>query len=236
VSWREAAEALPALGPPEFELGPATTALVVVDMQYVDAHRDHALGISLKASHPQVWDYYFTRVEDVVIPNTQRLLEAFRAAGMRVIHLTVGPELPDGADLLPSRREGATAAIASQLFPKGSFEHQILPEVAPAEGELVINKTSRGAFNSTGFEHALRNMGIRTLVMAGVTTCSCVETTARDAYDRAFNVVLVDDATADLDQASHDATMKQFFVRWGRVWTTDETLATLGSPPSKEQA
>jgi biuret amidohydrolase len=228
MSWRDQAALLPNLAPPTFDVTASTTALVIVDMQYADAHRDYALGVSLKETHPEIWDYYFTRVEELVIPNTRRILDVFRTAGMRVIHLTVGPELPDGRDFLPARL-GEKPALASQLHYKGTFEHQILPDLTPATGELVINKTSRGAFNSTGFEHTLRNLGIDTLVMVGVMTCSCIETTARDASDRALKVALIDDAMADLDQASHDATMKQFLIRWGQVWDTDETLSRIAS-------
>ena len=100
----------------------------------------------------------------------------------------------------------------------------------------MINKTSRGAFNSTAIERTLHNLGVDALVMTGVMTCSCVETTARDAADRAFKVVLVEDATADLDQSSHEAALKQFMLRWGRVWTTAETISTLASLPSTEAA
>ena len=228
MNWREEAAQLPNLAPPPFGVNPTSTALVIVDMQYVDAHRDYALGASLKNTHPELWDFYFTQVEQLVIPNTRRILDAFRAAGMRVIHFTVGPELPDGGDFLPARR-GDAPALASQFHYKGTFEHQILPELEPLPSELVINKTSRGAFNSTSFERKLHNLGIDTLVMTGVMTCSCIETTARDASDRAFQVALVDDAMADFDQASHDATMKQFIFRWGQVWTTDETLSKIAS-------
>jgi nicotinamidase-related amidase len=113
------------------------------------------------------------------------------------------------------------------LYNQGTFEHQILEELAPLEDELVINKTSRGAFNSTAIERTLINLGIDALVVCGVSTSSCVETTARDAADRGFRTVIVEDATAELDEASHEATLRQFAHRWGRVWTTEETLALL---------
>jgi biuret amidohydrolase len=91
--------------------------------------------------------------------------------------------------------------------------------VQPVEGELVINKTTRGAFNSTAIERVLRNMEIESVVVAGVTASSCVETTARDAADRGFYTVIVEDATSELDQASFETIMRQFAHRWGRVWT-----------------
>lgn len=227
MSWREDVAALPSFAPAEFELAAARTALVVVDMQYVDAHRDYGLGKSLRETHPAVWAYYFTRIEELVVPNTRLLLEAFRDRRMRVIHLTVGPVLPDGGDLLPLRRPRTAPGLESLNFHRGTFEHRILEELTPLEDELVINKTSRGAFNSTAIERTLLNLGIDALVVAGVSTSSCVETTARDAADRGFRTVIVEDATAELDEASHDATLRQFAHRWGRVWTTDETLAVV---------
>jgi nicotinamidase-related amidase len=227
MSWRNDVQGLPNFAPAEFELEAAKTGLLVVDMQYVDAHRDYALGKSLRESHPTVWEYYFTRLEEHVIPNTRRLLDAFRGHGMRVIYLTVGPELPDGADMVALRRPKNAPGLRPMLYHKGTFEHEILEELAPAEGELIINKTSRSAFNSTAIERVLLNLGLDALVVCGVSTSSCVETTARDAADRGFRVVVVEDATAELDEPSHDATLRQFAVRWGRVWTTDETVNVL---------
>jgi nicotinamidase-related amidase len=228
MGWREEVAALPDLSPGAFDLRPETTGLVLVDMQYVDAHRDYGLGAGLKTTHPAVWSYYFTRVEDVVVPGCRRLLGAFRAAGLRVIHLTLGPELPDGADMVALRRPRVAPGLAPMLFHAGTFEHRILPELEPVEGELVVNKTSRGAFNSTAIDRLLTNLGLDAIVVAGVSTSSCVETTARDAADRGWMVVVVEDATAEFDEPSHEATLRQFAVRWGRVWTVDETLAALG--------
>ena len=74
----------------------------------------------------------------------------------------------------------------------------------------------------------LVEQGNEGLVVAGVSTSSCVETTARDAADRGWKVVIVEDATAELDEPSHDATLRQFAVRFGRVWTVEETLSVLG--------
>jgi nicotinamidase-related amidase len=227
MGWREEAALLPNFSPSEFALDAATTGLIVVDMQYVDAHREYGLGVHLKENFPEVWDYYFTRVEESVIPNCRRALGAFREYGMRVIHLTVGPVLADGMDMVRLRRPKVAEGLLPMLHHAGTFEHQILPELAPIEGEVVINKTSRGAFNSTAIERVLLNLGLESLIVVGVSTSSCVETTARDAADRGFNVVIVEDGTAEMDEPSHDATLRQFAVRWGRVWTTDETLGHL---------
>lgn len=227
MGWREEVAALPDLSPASFDLTPVGTALVIVDMQYVDAHRDHGLGASLRESHPEVWEYYFGRVERLVVPNCARLLDAFRGYGMRVVHLTLGPQLADGADLPELRRPTVTPGLSPMLHHVGTETHAILPELVPDVDEIVLNKTSRGAFNSTAIDQVLRNLGITGLIIAGVSTSSCVETTARDAADRGYRVAIVEDATAELDEPSHEATLRQFAVRWGRVWTTAETLGEL---------
>ena len=228
MSWRDDVARLPNLAPVEFELDPTCCALVIVDMQYVAAHPNYGLGASLHATHPDLWSTYFARVDGLVVPNLQRLLSAFRAMQLRVVHLTFGPVLADGGDMIASRRGTVTDGIQAMFHPMGSFEHRILDELAPCEGEMVINKTSRSAFNSTAIERVLLNLGVDSLVIGGVTTSSCVDTTARDAADRGFKVVVVEDASAEIDEPSHDAALRQFAVRWGRVWTTDETLSVLG--------
>ena len=230
MGWRDDLKRLPFLAPVEFEVDPQRVGLIVVDMQYVDAHRDYGLGQSFKLNQPDVWAYYFDRVEKLVIPNTICLIRAFRALRLRIVYLTLGPVLPDGADMIPLRRPKHTSAISSLLHHQGTFEHRILDEVAPAENELVINKTSRSAFNSTGIEQTLRNLELDLLIFAGVTTSACVDTTARDAADRGFKAVIVEDATAELDELSYEATLRQFAVRWGRVWDTEETIRALGDP------
>jgi len=231
MSWKDGVDRLPALAPVEFDIDPARTGLVIIDMQYLDAHREYGLGRNLKENHPEVWSYYFNLVDDLVVPNTRRLLDDFRRRQLRVIHVTLGPVLPDGSDMVRLRRPTASAnarGLKSLLHNVGTFEHGILEELKPLKEEIVINKTSRGAFNSSAFERLLLNFGLETLIFAGVTTSACVDLTARDAADRGFRCVIVEDATAELDEVSYEATLRQFVVRWGRVWTTDETLKRLG--------
>jgi nicotinamidase-related amidase len=229
TTWRQEAEALPNFSPAHFDVDVASTGLLLIDLQYLDAHPEYGLGAHLKRDYPEIWDYYFTQLRELVVPNCQALLGFCRAANVRVVHLTIGPLLSDGMDMVPLRRPTAAPGLKPLLHHAGTFEHGIIPEVAPLAGELVINKTSRSAFNSTAIETVLRNLGVRTIVVAGVTTSSCVDTTARDAADRGFQVVVVEDAVAELDQPSHDAALRQFAVRWGRVWTTTETTDTLAT-------
>jgi nicotinamidase-related amidase len=229
--WREqlASWHLPV---PEVAVEPATTALVVVDMQYMDAHPDYGLGKVFRTVDPERAEYYFSRVQQVVIPNIQRLLAAFRAAGLRVVYLTLGPVLEDGSDLSPSfrrRYQQEEQALGFRVtYPQGTRGHAVLDEIAPCPGELVINKTANSAFNASDIDRVLRNLGVESLVVTGVGTDVCVETTARDAVDRGFACIVVDDACATLDATSHDAALLAFAKWFGRVASTDEVLSQLG--------
>ncbi len=229
--WRRGLDKVPDFSP-EFALVPARTALILIDMQYLDAHPDYGLGKVLRERYPEAAAYFLPRVERSVVPNQRRLLAGFRAAGLRVIHFTVGAHLPDNSDWVPLRRE-ADERVERQTgkkpvcYPLGSFEHGILPEVAPQAGELVLNKVSRSAFTSTGIDQILRNIGLDTLIFTGVFTNSCIEMTSRDAADRGYKCVIVDDACATFNQEMHDAVLRTFSFLYGKVQRTDEVLAEL---------
>jgi len=226
ASWKINLEKYHSIAP-DFDLDPNSTALLIIDMQYLDAHYDYGLGLTLRTEYPEVASYYFKRLTEIVIPNHIRLLEFFRRNSLKIIYLTVGSVLPDGSDALFLSKFRKEAVGKSLLFPQGSFEHGILEEVRPQAGELVINKTSSGAFNSTAIDQTLRNMGIDGLVIAGVVTNVCVETTARDAADRGYKCILVDDACAAQSQDWHDSTLRTFSTVFGKVQTTNEIIEYL---------
>ena len=208
----------------EREVDPARAVLVVVDMQYATGHRDGALGRRMASEGSNATTYRFHRIETQVVPNTRRLLAGFRARGGEVVYLTVGAKRADIADAPPHM---------AKLFRdtdnyEGSREHEIIDELRPAEGEFVVNKTSIGAFASTGLDHLLRSLGREQLYMTGVSTNMCVETTAREAADRGYLVTLVEDACGATIEELHHGTMVNFQRLFGRVRSTDEALAELG--------
>lgn len=210
---------------PPFELDRRSVALVVVDMQYASASRRHGLGALLTAKGLEDrGTYRFDRIEQVVTPTVQRLLVAFRREKLPVIYLTVGSELPDFSDMLPSMRRFAEAIGNTE----GAKEHRILDELAPLAGEAVVNKTTMSAFHSSGFERLIQAMGCTQLCFAGVSTNSCVEGTARDAADRGFQCVIVADGCGAASAQLHDATCRNFARLLGRVATAREVLGELG--------
>jgi nicotinamidase-related amidase len=150
---------------------------------------------------------------------------------MACVYTTVASGLPDGRDLMPifQQRNAATrAAVGDVAIPaRADAWARIVDALEPRPGELVVNKTTYGTFNSTGLDHALRSLGIASLVVGGVVTNVCVETTARDAADRGYDVVLLEDGCAAFSPEIHEATLVSFQGPFGRVRTTDEVLALL---------
>lgn len=222
--WQKGLEKFPRLVP-EFELDAKKTALLVIDMQNASAHPEYGWGVYLKEKMPEVHSYYYGRLARTVIPNNARLLGFFRENGLRVIYLALGSMLPDGSDLTPLRKR-RPGSLGSQRWP-GSFGYQILDEIKPRQGELVMHKSAGNAFNSSPVDQTLRNMGMECLVVTGVVSFACVEITARDAADRGYRTVIVEDAAAGWNQDQHDATMRVFASIYGRVAATDEVCAEL---------
>ena len=209
---------------PPFELDRRSVALVVVDMQYASASRRDGLGALLKAKgFEDRGAYRFDRIEQVVTPTIQRLLVAFRRDKLPVVYLTVGSELPDFSDMLPGMRRFAEAIGNTE----GAKEHRILDELMPLPGEAVVNKTTMSAFHSSGFERLIQAMGRTQLCFTGVSTNSCVEGTARDAADRGFQCVIVEDGCGAASGELHDATCRNFARLLGRVATAREVLREL---------
>src|SRR5262245_52601830 len=186
----------------------------------------------LAERHPGVAAYYEPRVRATMLPNVARLVAAFRAADREVVYTRHGALLPDGRDMIARRRaRDATALMESgrpAMWPAGSFEHAIVDDVAPRRGELVLDKNASSPFNGTGIDQLLANLGIETLGLVGAATDMCVETTARDAADRGYKVVVVSDATATFYEAHHDASLSAVARVYGQVWDTDAVLRRVG--------
>ena len=212
-------------------LDPRTTALVIVDMQEYFLNPASPFSRASESVVPGVLGHFQERGRGVVEPSLRRLLDFFRAHRLRVVYTTVASELPDGGDLMPifqQRNVASRAAVGDVAIPaRGDDWARIVAALEPRPGELVVNKTTYGTFNSTGLDHALRSMGITSLVVGGVVTNVCVETTARDAADRGYEVVLLDDGCAAFSPEIHEATLLSFQGPFGRVRATDEVLALL---------
>ncbi|AUW47772.1 cysteine hydrolase family protein [Rhizobium leguminosarum] len=162
-----------------------------------------------------------------VIPPIGQALAAARTAGIAVIHTREG-HLPDLSDL-PANKQWRTRVhglgigdmgATGRILVRGEPGWQIIPELAPEAEELIIDKPGKSAFHQTDLEAELRNLGISRLVITGVTSDCCVQSTMRDGFERGFECVLLEDCTAAVETPNHLATLeilKAFGGRWGGV-------------------
>ena len=207
---------------PEPTLHRRDTALLAIDLQYGDAHRDHGLLRRMRdRGDGPALEYYVERLESLVVPNVRRLMDACRQAGVEVIHSKIESLTRDGRDRSLEHRS------LGIHHPPGSKDAQILDEVAPQGDEIVITKTCGGAFNGTNIEYVLRNLGIQNLIVVGVVTSGCVEVAVRDASDRSFQVLLVEDATATWSEEMEQAAIRAMDEIYAKVVSTSEMLARL---------
>src|SRR5690606_35801753 len=121
------------------------------------------------------------------------------------------------------------------LCPPGSREAQILDELAPMPGELVFSKTTGSSFNGTTLDYVLRSMGIRTLIMTGVMTSGCVESSVRDAKDLGYGVIVVSDACASWTEELHRASLRVMNEVFAKVMTSDEVVARMATRTERRE-
>ncbi len=174
-----------------FPVRRAEVALIVIDMQR-DFAEPGGFGASLGNDVSGIAK---------IVPNVKRLIEGFRAAGLPVIH-TMECHRSDLSDLPPAKHNRGNPSLRigdvgplGRVLIAGEPGTAILPELAPIEGEVVIEKPGKGAFFATDLGNVLASKGITQLVFAGVTTEVCVQTTMREANDRGFECLLAEDAT-----------------------------------------
>ena len=192
------------------------TALLSIDMQNMEWTAERA---ERARAGKEVDAHFLTRLSDTVIPNQQRLQDAARTAGVEVMYTVIEALTKDGRDI------SLDHMISGLFIPKGAWEAGVIPEVGPVGDEIIIPKTASGIFNCTNIEYVLRNLRVEYLVLYGVCTDQCVETTVRDACDRGFMVTLLPDCCATHEERRHDNSIDMMDGHYARVRTTDEMLA-----------
>ncbi|KAJ5542222.1 hypothetical protein N7535_004644 [Penicillium sp. DV-2018c] len=212
--------------PHDASFTPYTSALVIIDMQ-----KDFCLPGGYMG-----YQGYDVSAAQALIPRLQRLLHAFRSAGFPVYHTREGhrPDLStlSSREAYRSRNNAAGLGIGSdgpmgRLLIRGEPGHDIVDELYPIPGEPVIDKPGRGAFAHTDFELLLRNKGIKNLVIAGVTTDVCVSTTMREANDRGFDCVILEDCTAAAEPSLHMSTIESVKMEGGIFGTVAKLEDTI---------
>jgi len=204
---------------PDIVLDPAATALLVIDLQV--CYLPDSPGEDL--AEWERWAPFRERLAGIVLPNTQILLEKFRALGREIIFARIACITADGRDRSLSH---ARPGFNNLLLPLNSADSQILPQVAPLPQEIVITKTTDSALTGTSLRLLLTNLGIRNVVVCGIFTDQCVASTVRSLADESFNVIVVDDACAAATDELHRAELTIINNIYCQVLTTAETLTT----------
>lgn len=197
--------------PGAFIFDPATTALVIIDMQR-DFCEPEGFGETLGN------DVSLLRS---VIPPLQEVLGTARALGMTVIHTREG-HVPDLSDCPPAKLNRGEPSLRigdpgpkGRILIRGEYGHDIIDELKPEPGELVIDKPGKGSFHGTTFGAELQARGITSLIVAGVTTEVCVHTTVREANDRGYECLVLSDCTGSYFPEFHRVALEMVAAQGG---------------------
>ena len=210
----------------QFDLNPDSTLLLVVDMQAGDMVKN--TGDEYGQKYPHVVEYWNSRIVDSVMPGIQQLLGYFREHGMRVVYTRNGAVTPHGEEVttrLRGRIERGHDAPSSRY--RGAPAYEIAAEIFPTPDELVVDKLTSSAFHNTMLDHALRNLGITDVVVAGVLTDMCILGTAWGAAELGYNTLVAEDACGTLTQRAHDEALLMHARVFGRVSTTHDVINEL---------
>lgn len=209
----------------EISIGLRKTALLIVDMQRALVCRPDIKNLSEKELYNyKRWEPFYDRIEKVVIPNNQRILETFRRKNMEVIFSKLQCLKKDGSDRPLVQKK---AGFRNLLLPIGSKDSEIIPELMPKENEIVITKTTHSTITGTNLRLTLHNMGIDTVVVTGVFTDRCVSSTVRSLADESFKVWLIEDATMAATEEIHEHELKILNNTYCHVINTHELLLAI---------
>jgi nicotinamidase-related amidase len=205
--------------PLDLSLPADETALLSIDVQntYMTASDDPV--------ERERWAPFYERMREIVIPRTANLQNSFRKHGMDVLHARIACWLENGKDRSLSQKKPGWNYL---LLPKDREDAQIVAELAPREGEIVVTKTTDSALTGTNLRLVLHNMGIKNVVLTGIFTDQCISSTVRSLADESFNVILVEDCCAAGTDELHRKELEILNMIYCHVISSGELMDIMG--------
>ncbi len=215
----------------EIEIDIDAAALLFVDVQNYNCIREGGEYAGLDAATVENrYGYFFRQMEAVGVPNMARLQKACRASGVEVMYTVIEDMTLDGRD------RSLDYKITGFSVPKGSPDARVIDAIAPVGDEMVFPKTSSSVFISTNIDYVLRNLGVRSLIIAGVLTDQCVDSAVRDACDLGYLVTVPTDAcvTQSLERQESSLRNNRGYCRQITTAALIEEIERLGRPRQRD--
>ena len=209
----------------EIAIVPRRSALLYIDVQNYNARADGGEykdeGLTPQQAEKK-YAYFFKRLEEIVIPNMQRLQKTCRGNGIEILYTTIESMTQDGRD------RSLDYKITGFNVPKGCWDAQVLDAIKPLDDEMQFPKTSSSVFISTNIHYILGNLAVDFLIVSGLLTDQCISSAVRDACDLGYLVTLITDACATYSRQRHETSLDHI-KGYCRQRTTDEFVAELQS-------
>ena len=228
MNWKTDYRSIYYLGarePPDMQLAPSETALLVIDVQ--NTYRKRPARESLSAEEQarfDLWTPFHERLENLVIPNIRDLLARFRAQGIECLFARIASHTRHGRERSLSHRKPGWNDL---LLPKDDWESQIVDELAPQGEEIVVHKMTDSALTGSNLRLLLHNLGIRNVVCVGVFTDQCVSSTVCSLADESYNVIVVEDCCAAGSDELHHKELEIINMIYCQVMSSAELKASL---------
>ena len=207
-----------------FEIDRNATALLIIDMQAKDMRIE--ADSEMARRYPELAAYWNNRIEGLVIPNIRALIDTFRAETRQIVFTRNGRTTSTGHQVT-ARLKRKRLSHTGPAYDRSAPGYDVEPRLAPRAEDLVVDKLTSGAFTASFLDHALQNMAVRTLFIAGILTDMCVLGTARTASELGYDTLICEDACATWTQRAHTEALLLHARGFGRVTTTRQAMDEL---------
>lgn len=229
MSWKTKYRSLYYMGAPDPEdpvIVPRQTALLIIDVQNTYLERPDRDGLTPEEQRRHdLWTPFHDRMRTTVIPNTARMLELARRAGIECLFARIACHTRDGRDRSMSQK---LPGWNNLLLPKDEMPSQLVPELQPAGDEIVVTKTTDSALTGTNLRLILHNLGIRTVICCGIFTDQCVSSTVRSLADESYAVIVLDDCCAAASDDLHAKELEIINMIYCHVMSSGDLADILG--------